>query len=220
MPVWKLLDPETMELLPVNRLTEAIGGAGVENGSSVVAYDEDDGRAAAMLAWILEYLGHPEVRILATFFEQWKEDGNEVYYKPMKVKPRTFHAKPNPKMRAVSQELLDNASLKLIDVRSQEEYLGKDKGQIRNGHIPGAINLPWTSFLGRKNRAILSRAGLLSVASKIGLKRDDQVVTYCQTGARAAIAYYALRELGLENVRLYDGSFHEWSQQSELPVEQ
>ncbi len=191
----------------------------MENESLVVVYDEDDGQGAAMLAWILEYLGHPDVRILATFFEQWKEDGNEVYYKPMKAKPRTFHAKPNPRMRAVRQELLDNTSLKLIDVRSQEEYLGKDKSQTRNGHIPRAINLPWTSFLGRKNRAILSRAGLLSVASRIGLKRDDQVVTYCRTGPRAAIAYYAFREMGFGNVRLYDGSFHDWSQQAELPVE-
>lgn len=219
LPVWKLFDRETLELLPVNRLTKVVRAAGIDNGSSIVIYDEDDGQGAAMLAWTLEYLGHPDVRILATFFEQWKEDGNEVYYKPIEPKPRTFRAKPNLKIRAVCEELIDDKSVKLIDVRSQEEYLGKDKSEIRAGHMPGAINLPWTGFLGKKNRVILSRAELLPVISKIGLTRADRVVTYCRTGPRAAIAYYALRELGFNNVRLYDGSFHDWSQRPELRVD-
>ena len=219
LPVWKLFDKDSLALLPVNRLAKAVGGAGITTQSSVVIYDEDDGQSAAMLAWTLEYLGHRDVRILASFFEQWKEDGNEVYYKPVRPKPTTFRAKPNPKIRAVYQELVDNKPVKLIDVRSQEEYLGKDKTEVRAGHILGAINLPWTMLLGKKNRAILPRSDLASVISKVGLIRDDHVVTYCRTGPRAAIGYYALRELGLKNVRLYDGSFHEWSQRPELSVE-
>jgi thiosulfate/3-mercaptopyruvate sulfurtransferase len=214
----KLFEKDSLALLPVSQLAKLFGSAGVDTRSSVVIYDEDDGQGAAMLAWTLEYLGQPDVRIFATFFEQWQDEGNEVYYKPVEAKPRTFRAKPNPKMRAVCQQLIDDKSAKLIDVRSQEEYLGRDKNEVRAGHIPGAINLPWT-MLGKKNRAILSPS-LRSVVSRLRLRRDDRVVTYCRSGPRAAIAYYAFRELGFKDVRVYDGSFHEWSQRSDLAVEE
>ncbi len=218
LPAVKIFDEES-RLLPASRLAKIVGESGIDAGSPVVVYDAIDGQAAAILAWTLEYLGHSDVRVLASLFEKWIEDGNEVYYKPVRPESRAFHARPNSKIRAEYKDLIGDDSVRLVDVRSEEEYAGTDRGEIRPGHIPGAISLPWTRLLGGKNRLILSSEDLKRVVSQVGLNIANHVVTYCRTGPRAAIGYYALKELGFRSVRLYDGSFHEWSQKPELGVE-
>ena len=218
LPTVKIFDEES-RLLPSSQLAKIVGESGIDAGSPVVVYDAVDGQAAAILAWTLEYLGHPDVRVLASLFEKWIKDGNEVYYKPVKPESRAFHARPNSKIRAEYKDLIGDDSVTLVDVRSEEEYAGADSSEIRPGHIPGAINLPWTGLLGGRNRFILSREDLRRVFSRVGLNTANHIVTYCRTGPRAAIGYYALKELGFRSVRLYDGSFREWSQRPDVGVE-
>ncbi len=218
LPVAKLFDPATFELLPDRRLEEILGAVGVDLKNPVVLYDSYDGQSAAMVAWCLEYLGHEKVKLLAEFVEKWVRDGREVMYKPIKREPSKFRGRPNVSTRAFISELKKGDWLKLVDARSAEEFRGSSGTETRAGHIPGALNLPWLQFV-EKNGYILSQQKLRRAISETGLKTSDQIVTYCGTGPRAAVAYFGLKNLGFQKVKLYDGSFHQWVRHEELPVE-
>ncbi len=219
LPVSKTLDKNSLELLPEGRLSEIFGEAGIDADSTVVFYDSYDGQNAAMLVWILEYLGHQKVKILSSRMEAWASDGREVLYRPVKPQARRFQARPNQTVRATLQELVGRTGDKLLDLRSREEFQGKVATEVRTGRLPGAINLPWTSLIGQVNEFLRPRRELEEIISGVGIHPNDRIVTYCTYGPRAAVGYIALQLLGYDNVRVFDGSFHQWAQRRELPVE-
>ncbi len=108
---------------------------------------------------------------------------------------------------------------KLVDLRSSEEFLGKLSTEPRRGRLPEAISLPWTSLLGQNNGLFRPRNDLEKTVAERGLRPSDHIITYCSFGPRAALGYVALSQLGFEDIRVYDGSFHQWAQHQELPVE-
>ena len=218
LPLAKLLDPKTLALLPIEKIGLILSTAGVDRNSTVVLYDGYDGQGAALLAWVLEYMGHEDVSILSRRIEAWSEEGREMLYKPVVPQPRKFEAKLNESMRAQPQELLQERDLKILDLRSRDEFEGKVANEIRTGHIPNARNIPWTDLIGTSHMFLRSRSDLEEVAKKMGLAPTDRIVTYCSYGPRAAIGYLALQSLGYK-VKVYDGSFHQWAQNPRLPVE-
>jgi thiosulfate/3-mercaptopyruvate sulfurtransferase len=219
LPLAKLLDPKSLALMPPQHLSEIFGQAGIDQNATAVLYDTYDGQNAAMVAWVLEYLGHPHVTILSCRLEGWVNQGLEVLYKPVIPGGKKFDAKPNNGVRAISEELLQGENGKLLDLRSREEFQGKVATEVRTGHIPGAINIPWTDLIGYGNEFLRSRPELEEVGKRVGPSPTSKVVTYCSYGPRAAIGYVALQHLGYSNVRVYDGSFHQWAQHSQLPIE-
>ena len=115
---------------------------------------------------------------------------------------------------------LDSPAIRLVDARSPEEFQGNPAQGARTGHIPGAVNLEWKRLLIQGDPPMLadvSRLRELIVAA--GIEPSQEIVTYCQSGARASLLYFALRVLGYPRVRMYDGSWAEWSANSNLPVE-
>ncbi len=219
LPVSKTLDEKTLDLLPEGRLSEIFGEAGISADATVVFYDSYDGQNAAMLAWTLEYLGQRKVRILSSRMEAWISDGREVLYRPVKAEARRFEARPNRTVRALLQELVEIRGHKLLDLRSREEFQGKVATEVRTGRLPGAINFPWTSLIGQGNDFLRPKQELEEIVSGVSLHPTDRIVTYCSYGPRAAVGYVALQQLGYSNARVYDGSFHQWARQTELPVE-
>lgn len=215
-------------LLPDAELAGVFGGAGLDGATTPVLYDSCDGQAAAMLSWALEYLGRDDVKLLNIFYEAWVTEGREVFYRPVKAQPRRFIATVNRGLRASLEDV--GASLpspprggeiqrgvKLLDLRSEAEYLGGEDTGVRPGHIPGAINIPWKQLVGGEMRPLDSQGGLERRLAAAGVRRGDRVITYCRMGPRAAIGYLALRQLGYQ-VRLFDGSYAEWSAAG-MPVE-
>jgi thiosulfate/3-mercaptopyruvate sulfurtransferase len=220
LPLAKLLDPKTLALMPHQHLSRILGLAGIDLNATAVVYDSYDGQNAAMLAWVLEYLGHPDVTVLSCRLEGWTGEGREVLYKPVTVQTKKFDAKPNDAVRALSEELLQRRNNgKILDLRSKDEFQGKVATEVRTGHIPGAINVPWTDLIGDGHEFFRPKPDLEEVGRKIGLSRIDEIVTYCSYGPRAAIGYIALQYLGYNNLKVYDGSFHQWAQRTRLPVE-
>jgi thiosulfate/3-mercaptopyruvate sulfurtransferase len=220
LPIAQLLNSKTLELMPLDHLSRIFGAAGIDENSTSVIYDGYDGQSAAMLAWVLEYLGHQNVSVLSSRLEGWVDEGYELLYKPVTAQMKEFEAKPNSAHRALSEELVHRGKIKILDLRSREEFEGKVASEVRTGHIPGAINIPWTDLIGHEqdHQFLRTEAELEAVGKKIGLSSTDDIVTYCSYGPRAAIGYVALQHLGLK-VRVYDGSFHQWAQRPELPVE-
>lgn len=219
VPVWKLFNEETLELLPDAKLLQIFGETGINQEMVVVTYDAYDGQNAAMLAWILEYLGHTDVRLLRIFFERWSREGWPVLYRPVKAEPRVFHGALKSHSRAKLQEVVSRKGEKLLDLRSEEEFHGKVRTGERAGHLPGAVSLPWTKLLGSDNQLLCSRDELEGLFAFLGLHPSDHIITYCAYGPRATIGYIALQQAGYSYVRVFDGSFNQWAKKAELPVE-
>jgi thiosulfate/3-mercaptopyruvate sulfurtransferase len=213
----RLLDGDS-ELLPVETLEGVLGSVGLDDTRIPVIYDRGDGRNGALLAWLLEYLGRSDVCLMDVFYEQWLAEDREVFYRPVKLQPAAFAARVRPEMRATAAEVASGRGLKLLDVRSEDEYKGAVGTDDRPGHIPGAVNVVWQRFNGHGNKMLTSVEELQGLLSEAGLSPKDDVVVYCRVGQRAALGYLALQQLGL-NVRLYDGSYADWMRRG-MPVEQ
>lgn len=217
IPSYKAFGPDG-RLLGLESLAGLIGNAGLGDESIAVIYDSPEGQNAAMLAWILEYLGHVDVCLLETFFEAWQASGREVLYKPVVQPSKTFTGRLDPSVRATLDDVRDPHGITFIDFRSREEYNGTTTiGEDRPGHIPGAVNIAWRDLGIPPERILKPTEALARIVAAAGVNRGDKVVAYCRSGPRAALGYLALRELGAD-VRLFDGSFAQWSQAG-LPVE-
>ena len=216
LPILRAFDEEN-KLLPPDRLASWIGAAGLGDSTIPVLYDSHDGQNAAMLAWILEYLGRTDVQMLNVFFERWVEQGHEVFYKPVEAVDRKFTLRLNPDIRITLDELRTSSAVKLIDFRSKEEYSGAEDFDGRPGHIPKAVNIVWQDLVGPSHTVLAAPEKIQQLVSVSGLTSADNIVAYCRTGPRAALGYLALRQCGYA-VRLYDGSYLEWARQG-FPVE-
>ena len=217
VPAYKGFGPGG-RLLDARSLAELIGNAGVGDNCTIVVYDSPEGQNAAMLAWILEYLGRGDIRILESFFEGWKASGREILYKPVVLPSSTFTVRLNPSVRATLDDIRDTDNIVRVDFRSREEFNGTTTlGDDRPGHIPGALNIVWRELGIPTQRVLKPAEDLARLMERTGVIPDGNIIAYCRSGPRAALGYLALNQMGAK-VRLFDGSFAEWSQAG-LPTE-
>jgi thiosulfate/3-mercaptopyruvate sulfurtransferase len=194
---------------------------GVDAASPVVVYDEQSGLRAARAFWFLEYFGHPSTRLLDGGFGAWQRANL----------PVTRDAEPAPTSawlgerdfsklatwREVMNAVAGNGAV-LVDTRSDEEYCGTNVRARRGGAIPGAKHIEWTRNL-NPNGDFKPASELRTMYEAAGVTPDREVITYCQGGYRAAHSYLALRLLGYPQVRSYVGSWKEWGDREDLPIE-
>lgn len=204
-------------LLEPAALAEWLGAGGVGEGVTPVLYDSPQGQNAAMLAWVMEYLGAPEVLLLDVFFESWKSEGREVAYRPVHPAPQRFTPRVKQGMRATLDEVRANTADCLVDFRSHEEFTGERDLDGRPGHIPRSVNLAWNELNGEEGRLLGDSERLQRQFAEAGVGRGHKVIAYCRSGPRAALGYLALTQAGYE-ARLFDGSFAQWARAG-LPVE-
>jgi thiosulfate/3-mercaptopyruvate sulfurtransferase len=202
-------------------LARWLGAAGVDRRRTPVIYDNSDGRNAALLAWMLMYLGRDNVHLMNVFWEKWVADGREVFYKPVKAAPQTFTAHVRPNLRRtvaqVQNDVRKGTAPRLIDFRSRDEFTGKVDHDNCPGHIPGAVNVVWQDLAGSDGQILAPPERVEQLLAAQGIGARDQAVAYCRTGLRAALGFLALARSG-RDVALYDGSYAEWAQCG-LPVE-
>lgn len=203
-----------------NRQTAMLlSNAGVSYDKPVVFYDDVSGMFAARGVWLLEYFSHNNVAMLDGGMRKWKSDKYAVEKKPNNYKPARFEPKINPSVLATYRYILENLSntnVKIVDARTKEEYEGKYARAARAGHIPNAVNINWEDNV-NKDGTFKSNDALMKLYRKIG--KDDEVICYCQGGYRAANDYLALKRLGYKKLRVYLGSWYEWGNSVDLPVE-
>jgi thiosulfate/3-mercaptopyruvate sulfurtransferase len=209
-------------LPPVEQVRDAVEEAGIGNDSRVIIYDDSGGLWASRLFWTLEYMGHEHVALLDGGLSAWKAEGRALQSEEA-VNPRALFQAHIRKDRLADKqwilENLGNKDVKILDVRSPEEYRGTDKRAARGGHIPGAENIDWVTNLDQKNKTLLPPEELQALYNSSHVSSDKEVVTQCQTGIRAAQTYFTLRYLGYDDVRLYDGSWAEWGNAEDTPVQ-
>jgi thiosulfate/3-mercaptopyruvate sulfurtransferase len=194
---------------------------GVTPDRPVVVYEEDSGMRAARAFWFLEYLGHPSVRVLDGGLQAWLAAGLPVTTETVSPTPSTWHGTPDPSKVATWEQVRDRLGrfeTAIVDTRSDEEYRAEAVRAKRGGAIPGAVHIEWKRNLGPDGR-FKSVDELRTLYESAGVTPDREVVTYCQGGYRAAHAYLALRLLGYPRVRNYTGSWKEWGDREDLPIE-
>ncbi|QUC64708.1 sulfurtransferase [Nitrosopumilus sp. K4] len=189
---------------------------GVTSEKKVVFYDDISGMLAARGVWMLMYLSHQNVSMLDGGIKKWKQENLPIETKPNGFKPSSFSGKPNPEIISGFEYIQNNLNrVQILDVRSEGEYNGTVIRAAQGGHIPNSINIDWYKNINEdgtfKNNEDLSKL--------YDIPKDSEIITYCQGAYRAANTFLALKKLGYEKVRVYLGSWGEWGNKPELPVE-
>jgi thiosulfate/3-mercaptopyruvate sulfurtransferase len=190
---------------------------GITGRERLVLVDRGDGVGAMPAAQMAELAGHPEVAILLGGMAGWDGDLEEgaVELEPV----REAELEPRPQALPTRQELsgrLEDPQLTILDVRTPDEFTGRRGNQCdpRQGHIPGARNLEVGGLFEAPGRP----ASAERIRELVGLPEGAEIVAYCHSGSRSALATLALRSAGYD-ARNYAGSWHEWSRHDELPLE-
>jgi thiosulfate/3-mercaptopyruvate sulfurtransferase len=199
------------------------GNLNFSNHMEVILYSEKSNSNSTFLAWTLDYLGHKKVGILNGGWERWiseKLPATQEYPSPL---PNKFFGRVIRETFAEKKWLLDRLNAKntvIVDARPPKQYSGEEGEEIRRGHIPGAKNLFWeTALEGEEVRMWKSREDLAKLFAEFGVTKEKEVIVYSQTGKDASHLYFTLKYvLGFPNVRLYRGSWVEWSADKNMPV--
>ena len=194
---------------------------GVTAETPVVVYDEQSGVRAARAFWFLEYFGHPSVRLLDGGFGAWTSAGLSVTRESAPPPKSEWTGSREERTIATWREVRDaigSGDAVILDARTDDEYRGTTVRAKRGGAVPGAVHIEWTRNLG-PDGAFKPAEELRAMYESAGVTPDREVLTYCQGGYRAANAYLALRLLGYPRVRNYVGSWKEWGDREDLPIE-
>ena len=212
--------PEPLEAF-LWMIEHLIQGKGVNDDSAVVAYDDIAGMRSARLFWFLEFFGHDDVHVLNGGYNAWRDAGFPVTPQAAVPKGGNFKRKPRHDRIATAGDVLErlhNPSAVIVDTRSDAEYTGQLVRSKRRGAIPGAVHLEWTNNLDARG-FFKSADELKKMYAERHITPDKEVIPHCQGAYRSAHTYLALRLIGYPSVRNYLGSWGEWGNREDLPIE-
>lgn len=213
-----------LELPPVDQLKATFEKLGVTDESRIVIYfGKDWVTPTSRVYFTLDYLGFGErTSILDGGLPAWRAEGKPVTAEVKQTKPGHFTPHPNAKLVVDSAWISSNLSkpgVAILDARAAKFYTGEDAGQMpRAGHIPHAKNIPFSTLVEDSNNKFKSADALRVLFTGAGVNEHDNVATYCHIGQQASLLYFVARYLGYD-AHLYDGSFQDWSNRGDLPVE-
>lgn len=207
--------------LPQN-FARLMGELGIDESTTVVAYDDYQGMFAARLWWALRYYGHTSVYVLDGGWQKWVAESHPISAELPDIASTQFVPESNTLIRATADEIassLQNGNVQLIDVRSPSEFIGDSSRARRMGHIPGAVNLPRRTMVA-EDGTMLPLSVLLDRFASAGVKLSaPETVIYCNSGVSASFAMIALAIAGYESLSVYDGSWKDWGNDDTRPLE-
>jgi thiosulfate/3-mercaptopyruvate sulfurtransferase len=219
----KVLRDTTLRVKKAENLEKLLGGSGVSMDKPVVVYADAHLITSASVAfWVLEYLGHDNVRFLNGGIEAWKEAGKSVEKEAKQVSPASFKAKPVRNRIATTDEMVkiakgETRGVQVIDSRTERENAGDDIRALRGGHIPNTtVNVSHVKTYDVQTGKVHAMDELHTLFGE--LDRNARTVPYCQTGTRSTLVYLELRLMGFKDPANYDDSWIIYGSNVNYPV--
>ena len=213
--------PAPGRLPPEQALQALLGRLGFHPGLQVVAMDDEGGGWAGRLLWTLDMIGHHNWAYLNGGLPAWLQARLPVTEEVPRPQPTRPQISIDESARIDADGImarLGGDDHVIWDCRSPAEYSGADVRARRGGHIPGAVNLDWLQLMDPE-RALRLREDLSETLTALGIVPQREVIVHCQTHHRSALAYLALRLAGFPRVRGYDGSWADWGNREDTPIE-
>ncbi|WP_040788470.1 sulfurtransferase [Nocardia paucivorans] len=228
---WKndLQDPVRRDFVNQEQFSNLLSARGISNDDEVILYGGNNNWFAAYAYWYFKLYGHNNVKLLDGGRKKWELDGRPLSTETVERPATQYKASaPDVSIRAFRDEVIAAIGNKnLVDVRSPDEFSGKilapahlpQEQSQRPGHIPGAINVPW-SKAANEDGTFKSDEELAKLYAEAGLDTSKETIAYCRIGERSSHTWFVLKELlGHQNVKNYDGSWTEYGSLVGAPIE-
>jgi thiosulfate/3-mercaptopyruvate sulfurtransferase len=224
-----LQDPVERDLVEKDSFERLMASRGIGNDTTLVLYGDKNNWFAAYAYWYLKIYGHGDVRILDGGRQKWIDEGRELTTDVPSPQAASYTAKDRDESIRARRDFVHSIIGRdaLVDVRSPQEYSGEliaapgyeQEGAQRGGHIPTASSIPWATAV-RDDGTFKTADELRALYEGKGVTPDREVTAYCRIGERSAHTWFVLRELlGYESVKNYDGSWTEWGNLVDVPIE-
>jgi thiosulfate/3-mercaptopyruvate sulfurtransferase len=226
-----LQHPTRRDFLTKDAFEALCSDSGISNDTTIVFYGDKSNWFACYAFWLFEYYGHEFMRIMNGGRLKWEQENRPLTREVPKYRKTNYTAKePNERVRAYRNNVFSHleANAPLVDVRSPQEYRGEllhmpgypQEGALRGGHIPGAVNIPWSQTVSAEDSTFKPVDELKELYRSKEITPEKQIIAYCRIGERSSHTWFVLKYLlGYSNVKNYDGSWTEWGNLVNAPIE-
>jgi thiosulfate/3-mercaptopyruvate sulfurtransferase len=230
---WKrdINDPLTRNILSRDDCSTLLQKAGINDSTTLILYGDFNNWFAAFAFWVFEYYGMKNTKIMNGGRKKWLEEDRPISKETPSFPMGNFKPTgPNPALRAFLSQVRESLELDKtmrIDVRSPQEFTGEITAPAeyptehaqRGGHIPGAVNIPWAKAV-NDDGTFKSADELTKLYQTVGITPEKEIITYCRIGERSSHTWFVLKHLlGYPDVKNYDGSWTEWGNMIDNPIE-
>jgi thiosulfate/3-mercaptopyruvate sulfurtransferase len=213
--------PVKMTIPSAGRFAALMGGLGIGDAHHVIVYDDEGNHIAARLWWLLNYYGHPEVRLLNGGFPKWAAEGRPVTAALPAHPPATFTPRVQAEWRVAAADVrqaMDDPAVRLVDCRGARDFRGEVGRGARKGRIPGAVNVPISQCWEGPHKTWKDQARLRALYDSAGVQAEHRVITYCNAGVSSSVGLLALKLIGHAQATNYAGSWYDWESDPSNPV--
>ncbi len=226
-----LQHPLRRDFLTKEQFEEVASKLGITNDTTVVFYGDKSNWFACYALWLFQYYGHQNVKIMNGGRAKWEQEKRPLVKDVPSFTATTYKATEADKtIRAFRDDVFKQIDGKkpLVDVRSPKEYSGEllhmpnypQEGATRGGHIPGAVSIPWAQAVNEADSTFKTVEELKALYEGKNIKSDGEIIAYCRIGERSSLTWFVLKYLlGYPTVKNYDGSWTEWGNLVDAPIE-